>query len=87
MRTCKEKFYGGVHEGLKVWVAAAKEDGWPLEDVRAGPPREASSPRKGNSPMKKKKLDEEAPKIRLDVGISAVGGSEEGLSKGQDAWI
>lgn len=83
MRTCKEKFYGGVHEGLKVWVAAAREDGWAGEDVRAGPPREAgSSPRKGGSPVKK----EEAPRIKLDVGIPAVGGGQ-GLGKGDDAWI
>ncbi|KPI43641.1 GTPase-binding protein rid1 [Cyphellophora attinorum] len=26
LRTCKEKFYGGVHDGLKVWVRAAKVD-------------------------------------------------------------
>ena len=74
MRTCKEKFYGGIHEGLKVWVCAAKADGWPVEDVRAGPPREVSSPRK--SPTKKKV--EEAPKLALDLGI---GGSSK-----MDGW-
>lgn len=91
MRTCKEKFYGGVHEGLKVWVAAAKDDGWPLEDVRAGPPRETSSPRKGNSPVKKKNIGEEAPKIDLDIGTPLVGGSSGGhghdLGGDQAAWI
>ncbi len=82
MRTCKEKFYGGVHEGLKVWVAAAKEDGWAVEDVRAGPPRDNPSPKKGNSPVKKR---EEAPKLRLDVGVPvAVGG--EGVGLGVDGW-
>jgi len=65
LRTCKEKFYGGVHDGLRMWVAAAKADGWPAEDVRAGPPREASSPRK--SPTKKKQ--EEAPQLKLDVDV------------------
>lgn len=65
LRTCKEKFYGGVHEGLKCWVSAAKADGWPLEDVRAGPPREPASPRK--SPVKKR--TEEAPQLSLDVDI------------------
>jgi Diaphanous GTPase-binding Domain len=91
MRTCKEKFYGGVHEGLKVWVAAAREDGWAVEDVRAGPPREASSPRKA-SPVKKKV--EEAPRLRLDVGVGvgiggqAVGGAVgDGLGKVNDGWI
>ena len=65
LRTCKEKFYGGVHDGLKVWVAAAQADGWPAEDVRAGPPREGpASPKK--SPTKK---TEAPPKIAFDVGI------------------
>ncbi|KIX05197.1 uncharacterized protein Z518_06069 [Rhinocladiella mackenziei CBS 650.93] len=64
LRTCKEKFYGGVHEGLKCWVSAAKADGWPVEDVRAGPPREARSPKK--SPVKKKSDD--APQLALDIG-------------------
>lgn len=88
MRTCKEKFYGGVHEGLKFWVKAAREDGWPVEDVRAGPPREASvSPRKG-SPAKKR-ADDEAPRIRLDVGIPADrgGGGGEGMGKGNNGWL
>ncbi|ETN43243.1 uncharacterized protein HMPREF1541_02402 [Cyphellophora europaea CBS 101466] len=62
LRTCKEKFYGGVHDGLKIWVAAAKADGWEVEDVRAGPPRESSSPKKSPS-----KNAEPAPKIGFDV--------------------
>ena len=78
MRTCKEKFYGGVHEGLRVWVAAAKADGWQVEDVRSGPPRDAPSPRK--SPAKKglppPKLD-----VKLDLGVD-VGGAGAG-----DAWL
>ncbi len=37
LRTCKEKFYGAVHDGLKTWVAAAREDGWVVDDVRRGP--------------------------------------------------
>lgn len=36
MRTCKEKFYGGVHCGLRTWCAAAKADGWEVRDVRQG---------------------------------------------------
>ncbi|KIW14214.1 hypothetical protein PV08_06995 [Exophiala spinifera] len=77
LRTCKEKFYGAVHEGLKCWVSAAKADGWPVEDVRAGAPREAASPRK--SPMKKK--TEEPPRLALDVGVGQVQ-----LAKADD-WI
>ncbi|KAG9782035.1 GTPase-binding protein rid1 [Exophiala dermatitidis] len=85
LRTCKEKFYGGVHEGLKCWVAAAKADGWYIEDVRAGPPRDVtnsalSSPRK--SPVKKKANDE-PPKLDLvvDVGLKV----EEGDKKTANA--
>jgi hypothetical protein len=75
LRTCKEKFYGAVHDGLKVWVAAAKADGWYVEDVRAGPPRDAS-PKK--SPVKKKV--DEAPKIAFDVGADS-------LPKMDDVWV
>ena len=78
LRTCKEKFYGGVHEGLKCWVSAAKADGWPVEDVRAGPPREMTSPRK--SPVKKK--TDEVPQLALDVGAG-----QGQLSRVDDGWI
>lgn len=66
LRLCKEKFYGGVHAGLRCWVAAAVEDGWNTRDVRCGPPVERSPVRK--SP--KKGPVEEAPRIdmKLDFG-------------------
>jgi hypothetical protein len=84
LRTCKEKFYGGVHDGLKVWVAAGWEDGWVVEDVRAGPPRESASPVKSsNSPVKKK--GDVAPVLALDVGLGGNGtGKEDGDA---DAWL
>lgn len=81
MRTCKEKFYGGVHEGLKGWVAAAKADGWAAEDVRSGPPREAS-PRK--SLVKKGGKFEEAPKLDLNVEVGVAVGCETRLD---DGWL
>jgi hypothetical protein len=59
LRTCKEKFYGGVHEGLRCWVAAAVADGWEEKDVRCGA-ETASRPRRGKA--------EEAPKLKLDLG-------------------
>lgn len=37
LRTCKEKFYCGVHSGLQSWIAAALEDGWNIDYVRYGP--------------------------------------------------
>ena len=73
LRTCKEKFYGGVHDGLKCWVSAARADGWYVEDVRAGPPREQASPRK--SPMKKM---EAPPMIAMDVGAGGIASVDEG---------
>ncbi|RMZ85264.1 hypothetical protein DV738_g378, partial [Chaetothyriales sp. CBS 135597] len=76
LRTCKEKFYAGVHDGLKVWVAAGYADGWYIEDVRAGPPREGSARRAAV----KTKAAEPAPKIWVDVGVGA-------LPKVDDAWL
>ena len=69
LRLCKEKFYGAVHDGLRVWVAAAYEDGWDVRDVRYGPPPPASTERRSNSPNKKivggPKTDEAAPKLEI----------------------
>ncbi|KAI5291388.1 hypothetical protein KEM52_000190, partial [Ascosphaera acerosa] len=41
LRTCKEKFYPAVHDALRLWVAAAVEDGWEAEPVRRGQRRTA----------------------------------------------
>ena len=84
LRTCKEKFYGSVHEGLRAWVAAAVEDGWETRDVREGPTIEeqverirakSSSPKKGN--VKKKDLDA-APKLDLEIGGGRKGVEDDG---------
>ncbi|TGJ86302.1 hypothetical protein E0Z10_g2500 [Xylaria hypoxylon] len=61
LRLCKEKFYPGVHDGLRTWVAAAAEDGWDARDVRYGPPAEPKSPTKNRV----KKDDQPAPKIEM----------------------
>lgn len=83
LRTCKEKFYGSVHEGLRAWVAAAVEDGWEVREVREGPTMEeqverirarSESPRKGD--VRKKDL-EAAPKLDLQLGIGGGKGGEE----------
>lgn len=68
LRTCKEKFYGCVHEALSTWVGAAKEDGWPYQDVRQGP--KAEDTRK-TSPKKSPKKKDGPPKLempRLELG-------------------
>lgn len=77
MRTCKEKFYGGIHDGLRAWARAASEDDWPTDLVREGPSIEEqlksarSSPQKsGKKKQPPPKLDEiklECPRLDLDV--------------------
>ncbi|ETS74311.1 hypothetical protein PFICI_14177 [Pestalotiopsis fici W106-1] len=66
LRLCKEKFYPGVHDALRTWVAAACEDGWEVRDVRYGPPPEARSPAK-NSPNKVKKQADMAPPPKIEI--------------------
>lgn len=66
LRLCKEKFYPGVHDALRTWVAAAADDGWNVRDVRFGPPQEprSSSPKKsavGAGEAGKKGAAEEPP--------------------------
>ena len=80
LRTCKEKFYSGIHDGLRSWAAAAAEDGWDTRFVREGPTQEEQAARaKSASPKKlpKKKQDEapklEAPKLDLKLDIEVKG--------------
>ncbi|KAL9115188.1 MAG: hypothetical protein Q9227_000982 [Pyrenula ochraceoflavens] len=89
LRTCKEKFYGHVHEGLKCWVSAGKADGWEVESVRAGPPREEKRSSPAKSPVKGGKKNcggGAAPKLdlALDLGVGDAG--KEKLER-FDAWI
>lgn len=74
LRLCKEKFYGAVHDGLRVWVAAAYEDGWDVRDVRYGPAPSPSTPtteHRSSSPNKRApivggpKAAEPAPKLEI----------------------
>jgi len=74
LRLCKEKFYGGVHAGLRSWVAASVDDGWDTKDVRCGPrvenSRNRSTARKSPKKSAPGGVVEEAPKIemKLDFG-------------------
>ncbi|KAH0544551.1 hypothetical protein FGG08_001323 [Glutinoglossum americanum] len=63
LRTCKEKFYGAVHDGLKTWATAAAADGWDVRDVRMGPP--VTEKRERGSPKKKKDIEDLPPKVEL----------------------
>jgi hypothetical protein len=90
LRTCKEKFYGSVHDGLRTWVAAACADGWDVKDVRMGPKvEEVKSPRK--SPTKKADkapVLDQMPKLDLGLGI-AIGEVKSG-KVGEavvDSWL
>jgi len=82
LRTCKEKFYGCVHEALTTWVGAAKEDGWPYQDIRQGPRQEdvrRMSTKK--SPMKKDQVPQlDMPK--LDLGVTNGNGLD-----GDGGWL
>ena len=80
LRTCKEKFYGCVHEALSTWVGAAMEDAWPYQDVRQGPKQDdvrRMSPRK--SP-KKKDAPPKLEMLNLDLG-GGKGAGDDG------AWL
>jgi hypothetical protein len=92
LRTCKEKFYFAVHDGLRTWVSAAAEDGWDYSLVREGPPRGAvdatpKSPVKGGGARSPKKtagvVSEEPPKLDLDVGVSR----EAARNAKEDGWL
>ncbi|KAH7027890.1 armadillo-type protein [Microdochium trichocladiopsis] len=94
MRLCKEKFYPGVHDGLRTWVAAAADDGWDVRDVRYGPPPEPKSPSKklygGNESPKKVKDIEPPPKIDLpkfDFGIDGPQTPRVGVSSTAENWL
>lgn len=79
LRTCKEKFYSGVHDGLRAWAAAAIEDDWPVLYVCEGPTLEEqaksarASPKKGGKSQPPPKIEEiklDMPKLDLDLGIT-----------------
>ncbi|KFY47061.1 hypothetical protein V494_00195 [Pseudogymnoascus sp. VKM F-4513 (FW-928)] len=80
LRTCKEKFYGGVHVALREWVGAALADGWDVSEVRFGKKSEprSSSPRKG-------KKAEQAPRLGgLDLGE---GGGGKWEKEEEGGWL
>ncbi|KFY17285.1 hypothetical protein V492_00774 [Pseudogymnoascus sp. VKM F-4246] len=80
LRTCKEKFYGGVHVALREWVEAALADGWDVSEVRFGKKSEprSSSPRKG-------KKAEQAPRLGgLDLGE---GGGGKWEKEEEGGWL
>ncbi|KAF2137005.1 uncharacterized protein K452DRAFT_258283 [Aplosporella prunicola CBS 121167] len=92
LRTCKEKFYGAVHDGLRTWVKAAAADGWEVKDVRLGPKEEPKVPR-SPSPKKKEqpppKIETpkiELPSLNLGVDLDNRLGEVKGEA-GDDYWL
>ncbi|KAK7183626.1 hypothetical protein DPSP01_009585 [Paraphaeosphaeria sporulosa] len=94
LRTCNPKYYGAVHDAIKVWIGAALEDDWPVRDVRMGPPD--GKPGVG-SPVKQspKKKAEKAPQIqvpKVEIGGGLGLGFEKDIAIGgnhkiDDDWI
>ncbi|TVY41436.1 GTPase-binding protein [Lachnellula occidentalis] len=84
LRLCKEKFYGGVHDGLRCWVGAAAEDGWDTRDVRCGPSQEQTSPIRKN--VARKAPVEDAPKIDMKLSFGNDHG-HPGHSGSNDGWL
>ncbi|KAI5866240.1 armadillo-type protein [Durotheca rogersii] len=98
LRLCKEKFYPGVHDALRTWVAAAAEDGWDVKGVRYGPPAEPKPPRKqaggggggGGGGAKAKPKEEPAPKIeipKLSFGLAAAHGPASPAARTSGNWL
>jgi len=85
LRTCKEKFYAHIHDGLGTWVGAAVADGWDVRDVRFGPKAEemVRSPRKASPSKRQDKAPKigEVPKLDLGLGIVPVEGGENGKAR------
>lgn len=90
LRTCKEKFYAGVHDALRAWVAAAAEDGWETRFVREGPTQEERAERavRKGSPRKSPKKEDAAPRIeglpKIELALEANG---TGLGGENEGWL
>jgi hypothetical protein len=78
LRICREKYYGVIHEGLRTWLAAAAEDGWPTADVSRGPVLVHSSGDCLQHATGAPKL--ELPKLDLGVG-------DPNETKDDEGWL
>lgn len=77
LRTCKEKFYGAVHDGLKTWVRAAVADGWEVKDVRMGPREDKPGSPKKTAPRKKKEAPPQIQTPKVEIPSLGFGGELE----------
>ncbi|USP81451.1 hypothetical protein yc1106_08725 [Curvularia clavata] len=95
LRACNPKYYGAVHDSVKVWIGAALEDDWDVKTVRmgAGDNKSSVSPHK-QSPKKK---TEAPPQLhappKMDIGLGLGLGFDKEISIGHskkvvdDDWI
>lgn len=91
LRQGKEKYYGAVHDVLRTWVAAAVCDDWDCRDVRMGPPKEESSPRRTSPKKSPKKIEQPRkldapPKLHLDLPMGDANIAADSKRAGED-WI
>ncbi|KAK0271880.1 hypothetical protein LTS00_016444 [Friedmanniomyces endolithicus] len=87
LRTCKEKFYAGVHDGLRGFVGAGWEDGWEVRFVREGPGEGEGRGRSASPAKRKKKEGEEGGPPRLgEVGVEALPALDLGVG-GDEGWL
>lgn len=94
LRTCNPKYYGAVHDAVKVWIAAALEDGWEVKEVRMGSSDGkpgVSSPIK-QSPKKKAELPPQIQVPKCDIGVALDLAFEREISIGgpkivDDDWL
>jgi hypothetical protein len=93
IRACNPKYYGAVHDSVKVWIGAALEDDWDVKEVRMG----ASDGKNTVAPLKQspKKKVEAAPQIqvpKIDLGLGMGLGFDKEIDVGyankkDDDWI
>ena len=84
LRACNPKYYGAVHDAVKVWIAAGLDDNWDVKPVRMGP----SDGKLPASPVKSPKKAEKPPQIqapKMDLGMGLGLGMELRFDKKMDA--
>ncbi|KAF2020538.1 hypothetical protein BU24DRAFT_338566 [Aaosphaeria arxii CBS 175.79] len=90
LRACNPKFYGAVHDAVKVWIKAGLEDDWDVKTVRmgAGDGKGPSSPVKA-SPTKKSQPPPQIQAPKMDLGMGLGFDKEIGAvgKKDDDDWF
>jgi hypothetical protein len=89
LRACNPKYYGAVHDSVKVWIGASLEDDWDVRTVRMGD-KQASPVKKSPTKKAEKAPQLLAPKFDLGLGFEKdIGiGSGVGAKGGKDDdWI